>query len=79
MNNASVSKSGVGRRIRIVAVAAIASAAPLAFTSDGIQANDACAAGNVLDGSCCPLATAICGLNGQNYETYEWKKSCSKT
>ena len=61
-----------GKRIRLVAVALLAAAAPLAFTPNhGLKFNSACAASR-FDGSCCLLYTAICGLNGENFPGYQF-------
>jgi hypothetical protein len=55
--------------IRALAIIVLISAAPLAFSSNGVGVNDACATAQT--GSCCPY-NAMCCVNGVCYFGYDW-------
>ncbi len=56
--------------VRVLAVVALALAAPLAFSTEGVAMNSACAS-ELRDGSCCAM-TAICGLNGEIFPGFDF-------
>jgi hypothetical protein len=66
----------IARRVSalLVAITLSFTFSPFSGTSNGtVGVQQACA-----DGSCCPLARAVCGLNGENYQDKEYTSgSCS--